>query len=133
MSENAEHTLKEEIPIIGGDWNARHKQWDQKSNRRGNQLARWAIEKKWEIVHRNGPTFETKRYRSNIDFFISKGIQAAGVKAPEDIWTGGTQHRPVTTNFSTREVLCLRAKPNPASVSKWRETEMQKMVRSAYR
>ncbi len=50
------------------------------------------MEKEWDIVHRNGPTFETGRYRSNIDFFITKGIQAAGAKAPEDIRTGGTQH-----------------------------------------
>ncbi len=60
--------------IVCGDWNARRKRWDRVSNRRGNQVVRWATAKRWKVSTLDDFSFRTKRYKSNIDFFCDKKI-----------------------------------------------------------
>ncbi len=45
--------------VIMGDFNARHRHWDRKSNWRGNKVARGAEKHNWRIRTATGPTFDT--------------------------------------------------------------------------
>ncbi len=55
---------------------------------RGNQLVKWASEKKWKIRTWEGYSFRTRQYKSNIDFFITKGLDIGNIRSPNDVWTG---------------------------------------------
>ncbi len=53
--------------------------------------------------HGKDYSFSTKRFKSNIDLFTTKGIETDAVQSPEDIWTGNTQHRPIMTTLCTKQ------------------------------
>ncbi len=89
--------------ILCGDWNSRHQEWDRLSNRKGNQLVRWASAKKWKVRTWEGYSFRTRQYKSNIDFFVTKGLDIGIVRSLNDVWTGRTQHRPIVTSLLTRK------------------------------
>ncbi len=107
--------------IVCGDWNARHKRWDRVSNRRGNQAVRWATAKRWKVSTLDDFSFRTKRYKSNIDFLATKNIEVRGIRSPEDLWTGHTQHRVVMTSFLTKE--STTQPKHKISVKNWRDKE----------
>ncbi len=118
--------------VICGDWNSRHKRWDRTSNRRGNQLVRWANSKRWDIHPWEGFSFKTQRYESNIDLFATKGVEIGSDCSPEDVWTGNLHHRPIATTFLTKQEHKDPAKRR-ISVKLWRDQTKASKVLESYR
>ena len=60
---------------IMGDLNARYKNWDTKFNTTGTTVLRWANPHNWVIRAANLPSFHSIHGLSNINLFITRGMQ----------------------------------------------------------
>ena len=61
--------------VFMGDWNARHSDWDEKTNKQGRFVRNWVLQ--WNFSLRAPvaePTFLTPNGRSAVDFFVSRGV-----------------------------------------------------------
>ena len=80
--------------IIGGDWNAKHKLWNNfTSNRAGNTLFKHYQTHRYRIVHPQDFTFQSgKRKPSTLDFFLTDIQKNFKCTITDDF---NTNHRPV--------------------------------------
>ena len=66
--------------VIVGDWNARHLDWDDKTNKQGRVVRNWVLQ--WNLTLRaplTAPTYLTPFGRSVVDFFVSRGVHIDNV------------------------------------------------------
>ena len=62
--------------MIVGDWNARHLDWDDKTNKQGRVVRSWVLQ--WNLTLRapvTAPTYLTPFDLSVVEFFVSRGVQ----------------------------------------------------------
>ena len=58
--------------IVLGDFNARLKTWDSKTNTRGTSLFEWAQYLKWKINAPSSASYRTRQVESKIDLVLVK-------------------------------------------------------------
>lgn len=82
--------------IIIGDLNARSVRWDEKSNRRGRDLVKWAAKFNWKIKAPSEPTFSVRSVGvSVIDIALVKGLQTSEVTTVPTNTYKGSDHSPI--------------------------------------
>eukprot|EP00171_Calliarthron_tuberculosum_P006235 IDg6235t1 len=76
------------IVCIAGDWNARHRNWDRMTNRRGLALVRWAEKEGWVISTPHEDTFRSSRGSTKNDFYVHCDCSASRPQVVSGIWDG---------------------------------------------
>ena len=75
------------------DWNARHSDWDAKTNKQGRFVRNWVLQ--WNLSLRAPvaePTFLTPNGRSVVDFFVSRGVRIDNVTCVNGTWDSVSDH-----------------------------------------
>lgn len=65
--------------IVMGDFNARHKQWDDTTNSRGIVIKRCSIKREWQIQKSAEMTCYAARGCSKPDLFLRRGVRTSTV------------------------------------------------------
>ena len=79
--------------VFMADWNARHSDWDEKTNKQGRFVRNWVLQ--WNLSLRAPvaePTFLTPNGRSVVDFFVSRGVQIYNVTCGNGTWDSVSHH-----------------------------------------
>ena len=73
--------------VIVGDWNARHLDWDEKSNKLGRVVRNWVLQCNLTVrALVTAPTHIAPFGRSVVDFFMSRGVQIDKVTCGNGTW-----------------------------------------------
>ena len=108
ITPNAERTAIQEflarlkslcrVPTVFlGDWNARHIDWDEKTNKQGRSVRNWVLQ--WNLTRRapvTAPTFLTPYGRSVVDFFVSRDVKIDDVGCGYGTWDSVPDHNLVS-------------------------------------
>ena len=76
-----------------GDWNARHRDWDEKSNKQGQLVRNWVLQ--WNLTLKaptGAPTYLTPYGRSVVDFFVSRAVHIDNVTCGNGTWDSVSDH-----------------------------------------
>ena len=79
--------------VFMGDWNGRHSDWDEKTNKQGRFVRDWVLQ--WKLSLRAPVaehTFLTPNGRSVVDFFVSRGVPIDNVTCGNGIWDSVSDH-----------------------------------------
>ena len=86
--------------MVIGDLNARNKNWDDKSNRRGTTLRHWAYSHGWEIHAPNEYTYISERGRSVVDIMLTRARNSTRPSIEAGPWEGCSDLRPISIETS---------------------------------
>lgn len=81
--------------IIMGDINARHTDWDRKTNLRGARIKKWASEQGWKVTAPKEHTCTTRMGSSTPDLVLHRAIDITDITVPEGQWEQISDHRPI--------------------------------------
>lgn len=111
--------------IIMGDLNARHTNWDTKTNARGRQVMYWANKHGWKLSAPKSPSYSTVNGDSTPDIILHKGVTVSGTKT-WDQDCGGSDHKPV---LATMEVE-VPEQPKWRTVAKHKRQEANRVKKA---
>ena len=83
-----------------GDWNARHLDWDDKTNKPGRVVRNWVLQ--WNLTLRapvTAPTYLTPFGRSVVGFFVSRGAQIDHFTCGNGTWDSISDHSLVSDDI----------------------------------
>jgi exonuclease III len=87
--------------VLMGDLNARNIRWDTNTNTKGTALLDFCERNRWTINASPTPSFSAHQGQSNVDLFISSYIEFVEKPwAPEGIWVGSSDHRPIIAEIT---------------------------------
>ena len=119
--------------IISGDFNAKHKAWNQTENTRGKYLAKWVQQGNWSVNAPRDVTFipspNTGFKSSTIDLFIGKDLRMEEARVSTGDWEGCSDHVPVTAVVHV--AWKMKAGQKTSNISNTRRKNIQLLERAA--